>query len=167
MRSAKVEVYRGLCPWISLRLGHDTALTATGSHSLPCRRFATPPKNFLKKVLWNLKNFQKWLFINIFLKVLEGSPEGNFFQEVSLWRSPRSPHKLQFAKLPDRLRCGEATFTYINTEGTANMTETEKISVARNAEQSLYLYHKIVRLSTCILQIPKKTEFSKKMLTNQ
>ena len=32
---------QGLCPW-------------------------TPPKNFLKKVLWNLKNFQKVLFINIF-----------------------------------------------------------------------------------------------------
>ena len=54
---------QGLCPW-------------------------TPPKNFLKKVLWNLKNFQKGLFINVFLKVLEGCPEGNFFQEVSLWRSP-------------------------------------------------------------------------------
>ena len=28
-------------PPVSLRLGHATALTATGSHSLPCRRFAT------------------------------------------------------------------------------------------------------------------------------
>ena len=33
---------RGALPLVSLRVGHDTALTATGSHSLPCRRFATP-----------------------------------------------------------------------------------------------------------------------------
>ncbi len=36
---------------VSLRLGHAAALTATGSHSLPRRRFAT---------------FQKPLIINIF-----------------------------------------------------------------------------------------------------
>ena len=48
---------QGLCPWVSLRLGHDTALTATGSHSLPCRRFATPLKPFLKEGFKNPKNF--------------------------------------------------------------------------------------------------------------
>ena len=36
---------KGSAP-VSLRLGHDTALTATGSHSLPCRRFATPASPF-------------------------------------------------------------------------------------------------------------------------
>jgi hypothetical protein len=49
------------------------------------------PRTFLKKGSWISKNFQKTLKNNPFLKVLEGSPEGNFFQEVSLWRSPRSP----------------------------------------------------------------------------
>ena len=34
-------VGQGLCPW-------------------------TPPKNFLKEVLWNLKNFQKGIFENAF-----------------------------------------------------------------------------------------------------
>jgi hypothetical protein len=33
-----------------------------------------PPKNFLKKVLWNLKNFKKGLFNNTFLKVLGVKP---------------------------------------------------------------------------------------------
>ena len=33
-------------PLVSPRLGHTTALTATGSHSLPWCRFATPSKNF-------------------------------------------------------------------------------------------------------------------------
>ncbi len=48
---------QGLCPWVSLRLGHDTALTATGSHSLPCRGFATPPATPLKKEIWASQNF--------------------------------------------------------------------------------------------------------------
>jgi hypothetical protein len=33
-----------------------------GQGLCPC----TPPKNFLKKVLWNLKNFQKGIFENAF-----------------------------------------------------------------------------------------------------
>jgi len=50
---------QGFHPWVSLRLGHATALTATGSHSRPWRRFATPLKPFLKKGFENPKNFQK------------------------------------------------------------------------------------------------------------
>ena len=41
-------VYEGLCPWVSLQLGHAAALTATGSHSVPRRRFATPQAPFEK-----------------------------------------------------------------------------------------------------------------------
>ncbi len=45
IRSVKFTVYAlslsRLRRQLSLRFGHATALTATGSHSLPCRRFAT------------------------------------------------------------------------------------------------------------------------------
>ena len=35
-------------------------------HCMPSKLGGTPPKNFLKKVLWNLKNFQKGIFENAF-----------------------------------------------------------------------------------------------------
>ena len=41
----------------------------------------TPPKGLLKKSLWNLQNFQKGLFINAFLKVLEGGLGGTSFKK--------------------------------------------------------------------------------------
>ena len=45
-----------LCWMMDFKLG----FVVQGFH--PC----TPPKNFLKKVLWNLKNFQKALINNLF-----------------------------------------------------------------------------------------------------
>ena len=37
----------GASPLVSLRLGHAAALDATGIHSLPRRRFATPPNELI------------------------------------------------------------------------------------------------------------------------
>jgi hypothetical protein len=39
--------------------------------------------------------------MNTFLKVLEESPERNFFQEVPLWRSPVLPDKPKFETPPE------------------------------------------------------------------
>ena len=50
-------IVQGRRPWVSLRLGHAAALDATGIHSLPRRRFATPLKPFLKEGFKNPKNF--------------------------------------------------------------------------------------------------------------
>jgi hypothetical protein len=47
----------------------------------------------------NSKNLQKTLINDPFLKVIERSPEENFFQEVFLWRSPVLPAKPQFTRL--------------------------------------------------------------------
>ena len=58
---------------VSLWVGRDTALTAIGSRSRPCRRFAPPRKPFLRKDLQNPKNFQKMIFNHTFLKVF-GDP---------------------------------------------------------------------------------------------
>jgi len=81
---------QGFHPWVSLRLGHATALTATGSHSRPWRRFATPLKPFLKKGLENPKNLQKMVIYQSFLKVLGDSKEP-FFKKVLWWGAGAKP----------------------------------------------------------------------------
>jgi hypothetical protein len=76
-------------------LGGGGKLQFIGERENGLRRLRT----FLQKGSKNSKNLQKALIMNTFLKVLEESPERNFFQEVPLWRSPVLPDKSKFENI--------------------------------------------------------------------
>ena len=72
----QIVVYRGaqggFTPLVSLLLGHAAALDATGIHSLPRRRFATPTKELFEKSSLESQKLSKRIIYQSFLKVLKG-----------------------------------------------------------------------------------------------
>ena len=51
-----------------------------------------PPRNFLKKVSWNFKNFSENEFVRFFLVKFLKECRGNFFQKVSFAKRPKLSH---------------------------------------------------------------------------
>ena len=147
----------GFAPSVSLRLGHDTALAATGGHSLPCRRFATPTKELFenilafargefafgkyREVLWNLKNFKKGLFNNTFLKVLGVKPLFQKGLAGSRGCPLAFPHKPKFTDL-------RKTSFYTDAKIVIRLRRSaKKIKKCTTLGSTLILYHKATLLS--------------------
>ena len=104
--SAPGELLERSSPEVSLRFGHTAALPATGGHSLPPCRYATPQE--LLKVVWK-NNIVKYKLFKVF-----ESPE-NFFQKVLWWGAGASPCAVV---LPDKSKFTNSLFRVLWRRGT-------------------------------------------------